>query len=130
MRNRRPVGAPGLRHPIAVQQNPAARSSFCDTLICDENLTRLLAAVVRQVLAGLAGRDVLGLRLLRQDSTTWAEFDAGTASGGHRAWFVTYSYQFAYLALMLHWSYAAWRRVEEPARSPALRTGVREAASA
>jgi hypothetical protein len=60
----------------------------------------------------------------------WAEFDAGTTSGGRRAWFVTYSYQFAYLALMLHWSYAAWRRVEEPARPPALRTGVREAASA
>jgi hypothetical protein len=60
----------------------------------------------------------------------WTELAAWTAAGWPRAWFVTHSYQVAYLALMIYWSYAAWRRVEEPARPPALRTGVREAASA
>jgi len=60
----------------------------------------------------------------------WAEFSAGSAAGGQRPWFVTYAYQLAYLALMVHWARAAWRRVEEPARPPALRRGVREAASA
>jgi hypothetical protein len=62
--------------------------------------------------------------------SAWAEFSAGTSTGGQRPWFVTYAYQLAYLALMIHWSYAAWRRVEEPARPPALRTGVGEAVSA
>jgi hypothetical protein len=50
--------------------------------------------------------------------------------GWERGWSVTYLYQLSYLALMVHWARAAWRRVEEPARPPALRTGVREAASA
>jgi hypothetical protein len=56
----------------------------------------------------------------------WAELRAWTATGWPRAWFITHPYQLAYLALMIHWSYAAWRRVEEPARPPALRTGMGE----
>ena len=56
----------------------------------------------------------------------WAELRAWTATGWPRAWFVTHPYQIAYLALMIHWSYAAWRRVEEPARPPALRTDMGE----
>ena len=60
----------------------------------------------------------------------WAELRAWTATGWPRAWFITHPYQVAYLALMLHWSYAAWRRVEEPARPPALRTEMGEPISA
>jgi hypothetical protein len=60
----------------------------------------------------------------------WAELRAWTATGWPRAWFITHPYQLAYLALMIHWSYAAWRRVEEPARPPALRTDMGEPISA
>src|SRR5712692_4416963 len=60
----------------------------------------------------------------------WAALGAWTATGWQKAWFVTYAYQLAYLALMVHWSYAAWRRVEEPARPPARRTDLGEAVSA
>jgi len=62
--------------------------------------------------------------------SAWAEFSAGSAARGQRPWFVTFTYQLAYLALMSHWARAAWRRVEEPARPPALHRGLREAASA
>jgi hypothetical protein len=47
-----------------------------------------------------------------------------------RGWPVRYLNQLAYLALMLHWTRAAWRRVEEPDRPPALRTSVGEPVSA
>jgi hypothetical protein len=46
-----------------------------------------------------------------------------------RGWPIRYLNQLAYLALMLHWARAAWPRVEEPARPPALQRGIREAAS-
>ena len=62
--------------------------------------------------------------------SVWAEFSAGSGTGGQRPWFVTFAYQLAYLALMVHWSYAAWRRVEEPARPPARRRGMGEPVSA
>jgi hypothetical protein len=58
--------------------------------------------------------------------SAWAKLEAGTSTSWQRNWFVTHPYQLAYLALMIHWSYAAWRRVEEPARPPALRTGMGE----
>src|SRR2546428_253435 len=53
----------------------------------------------------------------------------GSVSSDRLAW-LSYLYQFAYLALMLHWARAAWRRVEEPARPPALRTGMGQPISA
>jgi hypothetical protein len=60
----------------------------------------------------------------------WATLAAWTAAGWEKAWYVTYPYQLSYLALMIHWARAAWRRVEEPARPPALRKGLGEAVSA
>jgi hypothetical protein len=46
--------------------------------------------------------------------------------GWERGRFVTYLYQLAYLALMIHWARAAWRRVEAPTRPPAVRSPARE----
>lgn len=40
--------------------------------------------------------------------------------GWERGWYVTYLYQLAYLALMVHWGRAAWRREEAPTRPPGL----------
>jgi hypothetical protein len=54
---------------------------------------------------------------------------AGSA-GWDRAWPVRYGNQLAFVGLMLHWARAAWRRVEEPARPPARRTGLGEPVSA
>jgi len=62
--------------------------------------------------------------------SAWAKLEAGTATIWQRNWFVTHPYQLAYLALMIHWSYAAWRRAEEPARPPELRTEMGEPISA
>jgi len=41
-----------------------------------------------------------------------------------RGWPVRYLNQLAYVALMLHWARAAWRRVEESARPTARRTSL------
>jgi hypothetical protein len=41
-----------------------------------------------------------------------------------QGWPVRYLNQLAYVALMLHWARAAWRRVEEPARPTARRTSL------
>ncbi len=51
-------------------------------------------------------------------------------AGWERAWALQYVNQLAYLALLVHWARAAWRRVEEPIRPPALRRPVREPLSA
>lgn len=53
---------------------------------------------------------------------------AGRA-GWERAWPVRYGNQLAFVGLMVYWARTAWRRVEEPVRPPALRTGVGEAVS-
>jgi hypothetical protein len=60
----------------------------------------------------------------------WAALAAWTAAGWQKAWYVTYAYQFAYLALMAHWSYAAWRPAEVPAHLPQAPTPLRETVSA
>jgi len=60
----------------------------------------------------------------------WAALAAWTAAGWQKAWYVTYAYQVAYLALMVHWSYAAWRRSEVPTRPPERRTRASEPLSA
>jgi hypothetical protein len=52
----------------------------------------------------------------------------GSVTADRLGW-LSYLYQLAYLAMMIHWAAAAWRRVEVPARAPALRTGVGEAVS-
>lgn len=59
----------------------------------------------------------------------WSALAAWTAAGWEKAWWVTTAYQVSYLALLVHWSYAAWRRGEVPARPPA-RQVVREPLSA
>jgi hypothetical protein len=46
------------------------------------------------------------------------------AAKWERGWAVTYLYQISYLALMVHWARAAWRRVEQPAHPPARRTSL------
>ena len=51
-------------------------------------------------------------------------------AGWERGWAVRYFNQLAYLALMMHWARAAWRRVEAPARPPERQTSVREPVSA
>jgi hypothetical protein len=60
----------------------------------------------------------------------WAALAAWTTAGWQKAWYITYAYQCAYLALMVHWSYAAWRPVELPARPPQVPTPLRETVSA
>jgi hypothetical protein len=60
----------------------------------------------------------------------WAALAAWTAAGWQKAWYVTNGYQIAYLALMVHWARAAWRRVEEPTRPPGVQTTLREPVSA
>jgi cell division protein FtsW (lipid II flippase) len=47
-----------------------------------------------------------------------------------RGWPVLYLNQFAYLALMIHWARAAWRRAGVPARPPEAPTSFDEAVSA
>ena len=51
-------------------------------------------------------------------------------AGWERAWTLQYVNQLAYLALLVHWARAAWRRVEEPVRPPGVRRRVTEPLSA
>jgi len=60
----------------------------------------------------------------------WSVRAAWTATGWEKAWYVTYSYQLAYLALMAYWSYAAWRRVEVPTRPQGVQRTLRQPVSA
>jgi hypothetical protein len=53
----------------------------------------------------------------------------GSVTADRLAW-LSYLYQLSYLALMLYWARAAWRRVEVPTRPPAMRTRVSEPISA
>jgi hypothetical protein len=53
----------------------------------------------------------------------------GSVTRDRLTW-LSYLYQLAYLALMIHWARAAWRRVEVPTRPPELQTSVRETVSA
>jgi hypothetical protein len=50
--------------------------------------------------------------------------------GWKRGWLVSYLYQLFYLALMVYWARAAWRRVEVATRPPELQTSSREPVSA
>jgi hypothetical protein len=53
----------------------------------------------------------------------------GSVSRDRLGW-LSYLYQLAYLALMLQWARAAWRRVEVPTRPPEVRSGLGEPVSA
>jgi hypothetical protein len=53
----------------------------------------------------------------------------GSATRDRLGW-LSYLYQLAYLALMVYWARAAWRRVEVPTRPPGLQRSVREPVSA
>ncbi len=50
-------------------------------------------------------------------------------AGWERALALQYVNQLAYLALLVHWAWAAWRRAEEPTRPPGVRTPLREPVS-
>jgi hypothetical protein len=53
----------------------------------------------------------------------------GSVSRDRLAW-LSYTYQLTYLALLLHWAQAAWRRAEAPTRPPEVRTSLGEPVSA
>jgi hypothetical protein len=53
----------------------------------------------------------------------------GSVSRDRLAW-LSYTYQLAYLAVLLHWARAAWRRAEAPTRPPEVRTSLGEPVSA
>jgi len=51
------------------------------------------------------------------------------AAGWEGMWPVRYLNQLSYVALTAYWAHAAWRRAEEPTRSPGVRPPVREPVS-
>ena len=53
----------------------------------------------------------------------------GSVSRDRLSW-LSYLYQLAYLALMVQWARAAWRRAEAPTRPPEVRTSLGEPVSA
>jgi hypothetical protein len=53
----------------------------------------------------------------------------GSVTADRLAW-LSYLYQLAYIALMIHWAHAAWRKVEAPARPAGVQASLGATASA